>query len=165
MLLPVAMKKAGFTTGTWSNATTGGGGRSISAAAGQSGGVKFTAPVGGGGLSTVKINAQSVAGAGDWEARLYSDNSGSPGTQVGAASAAVTISSPGDKTFTFASPPRVLGLGVYWVVITPNSGTPNFAADTCADDASYASGRHGTITSITDNLPSTEDFRMEIVAT
>jgi hypothetical protein len=147
------------TTGTFaqSNAST----KTIGGSA-QSGGLQFTAPFTGE-LTTIKWSVATVNSSGDWECRLYTNNSGSPGTQIGSSTAAVTINSTGDKTFTFTAHPGITASTVYWLVITPVSGSPSFDANACTDQAGYGSGRHSTITSITDTaISGSDEWRTEI---
>ncbi|KQW22940.1 hypothetical protein ASC80_06325 [Afipia sp. Root123D2] len=155
----VAPTISGTTTGTFALSSTGGGGRQSSD--GESLAMQFTAPSDGT-IDTARMSVNSVTTGGTWEARLYSNNSGSPGTKIGSSSSGTSITTSGAKTFTFGSPPSVTGSTVYWLVVTPVSGTPNVFFDTAANSASYGSGRGATITAITNNLPSSEDWRMEI---
>jgi hypothetical protein len=149
------------TTGTFGNSSTGGGGRTVSAAGGQNLGFQFTAPASGT-VTGVRITIISVSSGGNWVAKLYTNNSGSPGTQIGSDSGSVSVSGAGTSVFTFGSPPSITNATVYWIVLAPASGSPDMTVDTCANDASYGSGRNGTITSITNSLPSSEDWRLEV---
>ncbi len=111
------------------------------------------------------MNAGFINTNGDWLVRLYSNGAGSPGSQIGSNGASLTINSTGDKTFNGAADMTVSNGTVYWIVIAPASGTPSMDLSACANDASFGSGHSDTITSITDSLPSSRDWRKEIVAT
>lgn len=126
------------------------------------GGLKFTAPATGA-VTQVKIRTITVVASGSWEARLYTNNAGSPGTQIGSSSGAQTVSADATNyTFVFGSPPSITNGTAYWIVITPVSGTPAFGVSCCNDQAGYGSGREATITAITDSLEGISDIRMEI---
>lgn len=73
-----------------------------------------------GALTRLDVNLKNAAGAtGTIMAALYTDNAGSPATQVGSTSIAVTslTSSYGYITFRFASAPILTNATVYWIVI------------------------------------------------
>lgn len=148
------------TTGTFGNASTGGGGRGVSAGAGLNAGFQFTAPQTGTVLQ-VKVNCTDATASGTYEARLYTNSVASPGTQVGVAWGSQVISATGDRTFSGGAA-AITASTLYWIVLANTAGTPNLSFDTCTDDASYGSGRNSTITSITNGLPSSEDWRLEI---
>lgn len=164
MLMPFIppLSDTGFTTGTFAEAEAQQ--INVSAATGQHAGFQFTAPASGT-LSTVKITVTAVGASGDWVSKLYTNNAGSPGTQIGSDGSSLTISATGDKTLTCAGDQVVTGGGTYWIVLSPASGTPDIDLSACVDSASYGSGRNNTITSITNGLPSSRDWRVEIVAT
>lgn len=150
------------TTGTFGQTQTGGAAILLVGGNDHHAGLKFTAPASGS-ITQVRITATAVTASGSWEARLYTNNSGSPGTQVGASSNAVSISATGDKTFTFATPPSITSGTVYWLVITPTTGIPDFSIAYCANQASYGSGIAADITSITDTgVGGGNEIRMEI---
>lgn len=147
------------TTGTFGQSSAGG--RAIDSVNGQHIGFRFTAPSSGGVISAT-LTCNGVTTPGSWEARVYADSSGSPGSQIGSASDAVSVSTTGDKSFVFASPPSVSSGTVYWIVVTPTGGAPALAVDTCADQGAYQSGRNNTIASLTNNLPMSEDWRVGV---
>lgn len=103
-------------------------------------------------LSTVTV-AVGISGGGagptTFEARLYTNNGGAPGTQIGASSNAVNLREVGTHTFTFASPPELPGTGtVCWVVLVSLSTTGDIFPDTVAASASFACGQAAAPTSI-----------------
>lgn len=146
-------------TGTWGDSAAGG--RGLSNASGENAGFQFTAPATGT-VTSVEFDIVSYTSGGDYEARLYTNNSGSPGTQIGTSSATVTIGATGTVTFTFGSPPSITSATVYWIVMARLSGTINFNPQTVTNNASYGSGRNNTITSITNSLPSSEDWKCRV---
>ncbi|HEY0220026.1 MAG TPA: choice-of-anchor R domain-containing protein [Afipia sp.] len=155
----VAPSAAAATTGTFGSASAASG-RSVDATNGSRAGFQFVAPANAN-ISTVKFNVRSVTSAGSWTAYLYTNSGSSPGTQIGTASNSQAISAPGDVTWTFPAPPAIVSGTTYWIVLVP-AATSTIFFDTAADAAGYASGRNNTITSITNNLPSTEDWRCEV---
>ncbi len=114
-------------------------------------------------LVSCKINVASYTSAGVYEARLYTNNAGNPGTQIGVSSGTVTINSTGDKTFTFATPPSITSGVWHWIAFNNNSGTPNFTVSTAANDANYQSGQSPTVLALFNNLPAQKDFRVEVI--
>jgi hypothetical protein len=147
-------------TGTFAAGTIGT--RTLDNANGQSLGFQFTATTTGT-LTSARTGIASVTTVGSWEARLYTNNAGSPGTQVGSSSGAQTISASGDVTFTFGTAPSIASGTTYWLVITPTSGSPSITLNTAANQAGYGSGRNNTITAITDSgFGASEEARVEI---
>ncbi|MCA3263009.1 MAG: hypothetical protein ING44_13785 [Telmatospirillum sp.] len=148
-------------TGTFGLATVSN--RSINGEHGQSLGFQFSATTTGSLLST-RISVFSVTTSGSWEARLYSNSVGRPATQIGASSGVVSINAAGDVTFTFAIPPLIVTGTVYWLVITPISGSPDIASATVADQIGYGSGRSNAIVALADNsIGLLEDWKIEII--
>ena len=119
-------------------------------------------------ISMIRAEVFSVVAGFDDRAQIYTDNAGSPGTQVGTNSATVTLSATGIKEWIFATPVPVDADTSYWVVLTDITGTTgNIKLATCADQgSSFASGRDNTaVTSIADQsdaFPSAEDWRIGI---
>lgn len=123
------------------------------------------------------LNVNQVGGAGwrevsftvseyetiTYRAQLYSDSAGSPSAAIGSATAVVDMTTTGTKTFTFSTPPSITNATDYWIVFESISGVASLVIDTVANQAGFSSGRHNTITSITNNLPSTEDWRIVIL--
>ncbi len=148
------------TTGTFAAGNIGT--RIIDNANGQSLGFQFVATATGT-LTSARTSVSSVTTAGSWEGRLYTNNAGSPGTQVGSSSNAQTISASGDVTLTFGTPPSLTSGTTYWFVLTPTSGSPSITLNTAANQAGYGSGRNNTITAITDSgFGASEEARVEI---
>ena len=115
-------------------------------------GFQFTATVTGMVLSTT-FDVAAVVSTQTWHAELWSNNAGSPGSQIGVDSDGVSVSAAGVATFTFATPPVITGGTVYWMVFQPGATAPDILSINCgADTAGYGSGRNTTITSIADNL-------------
>ena len=134
--------------GTWddTNAAT----RAIGGGTSEAwGGFMFTAPISGP-LTQLEIEAVTVTAGFDITAGLYANNSGSPGSQVGSDSAAVTISGTGTITIGLQGKSMsVTGGTAYWLVFGEDSGGSGYVAfRSVNNNASYGSGRHDTITSI-----------------
>lgn len=124
-------------------------------------GIKFTATQSGY-LKQASINVTAAAATSGYVARLYTNNAGSPGTQIGSDSGTVSISTTGQKDFNFTGTNAVLTAGTtYWLVFGYVSGSVNFSVSCCADQASYGSGKNNTTTSIIDNLGA--ELRVNIV--
>ena len=147
-------------TGTFAIATAAS--RGVDSGNGINFGTSFVATVTGT-IATTRINIPVVTTGGTYEARLYTNNAGSPGTLIGTASGAQVISATGDVTFTFGTPPSVTSGVTYWMVFANTAGAPVINVTTVADQAGYSSGRGNTITAITNNLPSSEDWKIEII--
>jgi len=122
----------------------------MSAISGLSMGFSFT-PSGDRSVASVEIECQAVSGPQDIIAKVFTDNAGSPNVQTGTSSNPVTPSIA-TLTFTFSTPVPVSGSTKYWIVISPVS-TPNTNCQIGAvnGSASYESGRHDTITSISNS--------------
>ncbi|WP_424630045.1 choice-of-anchor R domain-containing protein [Bradyrhizobium sp. SYSU BS000235] len=115
-------------------------------------------------IATVTINITSVAASGNVTARLYSNGSGHPGTQIGTASNTVNITGAGNVTFTFSSPPSVTSGTTYWIVLDCSiSSTANMALTTAAAIAGYDSGRNSTAVGVSpDNYGSSDTIKVQI---
>lgn len=122
-------------------------------------------------VSSAKITVAGVTTAFNSVLRVYTDSSGSPGTQVGGDSDAVNLNSTGDKTYTWSSnAPSLSAATLYWYIIvdTTADGTGSISVEvTSSGGASFHSGVDLTITSIADNSnsipPVGEDFKMEVI--
>lgn len=116
-------------------------------------GLQFTAAANGSVASaSISINAHTTDLLA--EATLWTDNAGSPGVQVGLASAQININTPGTYTFIFSTKPAVTASTTYWIVFGDTSSTGIVGIDFCADQGSdFASGSADTITAITDVGP------------
>ena len=128
-------------------------------------GLQFTASATGT-IASAKINVSGVISAFNCHAELWSDSAGSPGVQIGTDSATVALSSTGEKTFAFATPPSVTTSTVYWLILTDeDGGTGSVQIDGITGTASHGAGYHDTITSITDGgIPpsATDEWRIGI---
>lgn len=98
-------------------------------------------------LSAVSTSFNAVVG-------IYTESSGSPGTQVGGNSDAVALSSTGEKVFSWSSnAPSLSADTIYWAVVTDSSaaGTGDVTVKTCLNQGiDYGAGGDDTLTSITD---------------
>lgn len=120
-----------------------------------------------GNVREASLDVSDVIAAFDAVARIYTDNSGSPGTQVGGDSAQLAMDTIGVRTFTWTTKPAVAAGTDYWVVFSDvtEDGTGRVNVGRCADQgANFRSGSHDTITSIADavNFASTRDLRAEV---
>lgn len=122
--------------------------------------IKFTNTTAGA-VSGMRLDVANINAAFSCLAKIYSNSSGSPGTQVGGNSTAVTLAQ-GINSFVWASSAPILdGETVYWAVFTDNTATTgDVDLRVCASDSSFGSGIHDTITSITDSLDT--EFRVEV---
>lgn len=121
---------------------------------GKNAGLKFT-NTSAGNVLEVQIKVFSVTVSFMGVAKLYTDSSGQPGSQVGIDSDTSNIVTGGDVTGTFAwaaTGPALSASTVYWLIITDtDGGTGNIALRTVADQGSvFESGKEDTITSIDD---------------
>ncbi|MCI0557535.1 MAG: hypothetical protein MN733_03490 [Nitrososphaera sp.] len=126
-------------------------------------GFKFRATTAGA-LSDVTIEITAVGTAGNFHAELWSDSPGSPSAQIGVDSASVNIASTGNITFTWATKSNLILNTDYWIVIIDEGTTADVTGRTVANQGGFiASGKHDTITSITDNqLGSSLDWRLRV---
>jgi hypothetical protein len=119
-------------------------------------------------LKQVSINVATYTASGAVVARLYKNNSGSPGDQIGGDSDSQTISATGEYDFTWSSNiPTVAKATSYWVVLAnADDTTLNCTLDVIADaGTSYASGAHDTVTSIADgsgSFSASYDWRISV---
>lgn len=148
-------------TGTWPQSPTDSIGITTS---NRNLGFQFTATVTGT-IRRYRIKTAAVSAAGNCTAKLYTNSSGSPGTQIGSDSNTVNIaSSSTEYTFAFGTEPAIVNGTIYWAIVSCPSDSIAASIETMADQAGYGSGRNNTITSITDNgLGYTEDWRWEVV--
>lgn len=132
-------------------------------------GMRFTT-VAAGGVTTVKMNITVVSVGFDAIARIYTDNAGSPGTQVGADSDTITLT-VALKTWTFATPPSLAATTNYWLVMSDvSAGSGQANIEVWADTSNTnPSGVADTITSIADHSgsipPAGEGWRIEVTVT
>lgn len=114
--------------------------------------IKFTNTAAGT-VTKMQLDVANVNTAFSCLAKIYSNNSGSPGTQVGSSSTATTLAQ-GVNNFTWSSGNPVLDAEtVYWAVFTDNTAaTGDVDLRASASSSDFGSGLHDTITSITDSL-------------
>lgn len=129
-------------------------------------GLRFTVGLSGN-VREASIDVSLVTTPFDAVARIYTNNAGSPGTQVGGDSDPLTMDSVGVRTFTWSSKPAVDAGTTYWVVFSDITadGTGRVNVGRCADQGgSFASGAADAITSIADatTFASTRDLRAEV---
>ena len=123
-------------------------------------------------VGTVVLNITLITTSFDAVCQIYSDDGTSPASIIGSASDTVNIGATGDKTFTFASLPEVVKGTTYWVVFSDTTlagtgrVTPGGLTQSGLPENQRGCGRHGTITSITDNeVAPTLKMEMRINAT
>lgn len=130
--------------------------------------MRFTAPAAGEVVNArIVIGSPNELSAFDAVAKLYTDNSGSPGTQIGSDSATVNINAVGTFTFAFAAPPSVSLGASYWMVFSDETGGGSGRArlSMAADQADFPFGAADTITAIADgsNIGNVARAEVEIV--
>jgi hypothetical protein len=117
-------------------------------------------------VSSASFEASTVSQSMDVHAELWTDSAGSPGTQVGSDSATVSVTTSGEKVFTFPTPPSVTGSTLYWMVfVAENPAVGDVLTTTKAGSGSFGSGYSDTITSITDNgtaASAGEEYRISV---
>lgn len=104
--------------------------------------------------TTIKsyIEVDTVTAGSTFTCSVYDDAAGSPGSIIGSASAAVSITTPGIYEFV-CDPQTTLATGTnYWFVFTDTGGTGDMLVDVVANQGgNIMSGHHDTIGSIADN--------------
>ncbi len=149
--------------GTFQNAQTGSGGIGDGLAGGKNFGLRFTNTVAGD-VAQARLNVASVTTAYNAHAGIYTDNAGSPGTQVGGDSNTVGLTTTGDKTFTWGTKPTLAADTNYWLVFTDESTVGVVDIGICNDQGTpFLSGFSDTITSIADQLSAGNEWRFEIL--
>lgn len=121
-----------------------------------------------GNVASVKFNVQAAGIASSAvHCEVWSDNGGSPGSQIGSDSASITVDSTGIKTFTFSGTgPEVAGGKAYWYVfVDGGNGDLNIFVHADAAHAGLGSGKHDTITSIVDNVTGEYSIEVQIETT
>ena len=120
----------------------------------KSHGLRFTSGDGGTVLSG-RCNAGTVTTAVAVTMSVWSENSGSPGSQIGGGSDELAISTTGTKTLTWSSNYPVLEAStLYWIVITDSTAAGNVGMMRRSSNTGFIHGGHDTITSITSGSPS-----------
>ncbi len=130
-------------------------------------GLRFTASASGNvAIATISIYSTNALIPFDAVARIYTNNAGSRGTQIGADSGTVSISASGNVTFTFGSPVPVSAGTLYWLVLSDitGGGTGRARLSLAAAQTGFVSGASDTITSISNgsNLSTSYEVRAEI---
>lgn len=119
-------------------------------------------------VDAVRLTVNVVTTAFNAQVSIWTDSSGSPGTQVGSNSDSVNLSSTGVKEFTWSSgSPSVTSGTVYWIVVEDvDDTTGDVDVSVCNDlGAGYASGRADLETSIADGtntFPTSREWRFAI---
>lgn len=149
------------TTGTYLD--SGVGSNAIGLATVQSGGFMFTTGGAASSFYRATITTQGTVTAANWHAEIWTDNAGSPGSQVGVDSDTTAVSGAADYAFTFSTMPTISASTNYWIIFQPNSGNPQMTCTTVANSGSYKSGRQDTVTSIADGQnDSSRDFKVKV---
>jgi len=129
-------------------------------------GLRFTATTAGEIVrSRIVVASTSNLIAFDAVAKLYSDDGGSPGVQVGPDSDTVTINAAGVFTFNFGAPPAVAEGITYWMIFAHEAGGDGRARVSLASDQpGFGSGAADDITLIGDatNLSASYEIRGEV---
>lgn len=132
----------------------------------------YFVPNGNGTIATVKVNCSwthAQTGSGQ-VMMLYTDNSGSPGTQIGVDSDVTNVNATGDFTFTFSTPPAIeYNVGV-WMVCDGSADASYFykflnvtRQSPNISGGSTASGAVTTISADSGQWGGGTDFKMEIL--
>lgn len=117
-------------------------------------------------LTTLRVETSSSSTTFNCRASLWTDNAGSPGTQIGSYSDTVSINAGAIFTFTFTGSDAAISASTaYWLVFEDTSaGSGLCALRMSANDASYKQGRADTATGISDgsNGSGTDELRCEV---
>ena len=128
------------------------------------GGIRFAASVGGT-VTSVRAEINTLNASFNSVIQFYTDNAGSPGTQVGGDSSTLNLTTTGVKTWTWASNDPVLTAATdYWCILkdTDNgAGDARMSAQAPAS-GSFLSGRNNTVTSIVNDAANDRTMRFEI---
>lgn len=128
--------------------------------------LRFT-PTFGGTVTGAELSGSDFGNpAVNWVARIYTDNSGSPGSTVGSASNnTAEATHPATHTFTWGSPPAVSAGTPYWIVYSRSTSTNKMSL--CGAIAGVMTGGHSTIASIADgsNINASSDVRCSVTVT
>jgi hypothetical protein len=111
-------------------------------------GLRFTADKAG----TVKfgrLNCGTVTTAVDVTMSVWTEDSGSPGSQIGGSSDELTVSTTGIKTLTWSSNyPTISASTLYWIVITDSSTSGNVGLMRRSSNTGFIHGCAAVITNI-----------------
>ena len=113
-------------------------------------------------ITQVKFEVKAVVTAFNCHAELFTNNAGSPGSQVGTDSDTVNLNTTGDKTFTFATPPSVSAATDYWIVFVDESTSGKIDCSVEATEP-HDNGFGDTITAIAkDTVQDIMSHRVEV---
>lgn len=117
-----------------------------------------------GGVLDVKIDLRAVGTAFDAVARIYTNDLGSPGSQVGGDSDAVVLNATGIKSFVWsANVPQLQAGTLYWVVLSDTSGGAGNVSISVANGQPEGDfGANDVITAITDGFGTTGRFGLRV---
>lgn len=104
-------------------------------------------------VAGVTIDLQAVASSFNAVARIYSDDVGQPGIQLGTDSDALALTTTGEQTFVWSdAAPGLAEDTDYWIILSDVSGASGEVELRVANDqgSRFESGRHDVITSIND---------------
>ena len=115
----------------------------------KSHGLRFTAG-NNGTIISGRLNVGTLATALAVTMSVWSENSGSPGSQIGGNSDELAISTTGIKTLTWSSNyPTLTASTLYWIVITDSTAAGSAGLMRRSSNTGFIHGGHDTITSIT----------------
>ena len=103
-------------------------------------------------ITQVKVYANSVSSAHNLHLEIWTNNSNSPGTQIGGDSDSLNVSSSGEKTITFSTPVDVQDYvgQIIWVVYQADGGDVNYRRHSSGNlDGGTRGGDFEASTSIT----------------
>lgn len=125
------------------------------------GGFRFTTGAAPSELASVDVYATVITIGGSWHCELWSDAGGSPGALLASSVAALSITTVGQKTFTWTPRAPMAANTSYWIILTPDSpGVPDATFQAVANSAAFGSGRDNSIVAINQTgLPNSEDWR------
>ncbi len=112
----------------------------------------------------VKLDVRAASTAFDAVVRIYGDDQGSPGTQVGGDSDPVALNATGIKTFGWsADVPQLQAGTLYWIVLSDTSGgAGNVSISVANGQPGGDFGADDVITDITDSFGATARFGLRI---
>lgn len=124
-------------------------------------GVRFPSDVSGI-VVNAKIDVLQMHQPSSYVARLFTDASAHPGSQVGGDSDVLVISDVGIKTFVWSANAPSLTPGNYWIVVSDVGGTGMMRVSVSVDQgALFGSGDDDVITNIGDEY-ATADYRFTV---
>jgi hypothetical protein len=154
----VKSKKDILSLGTWNAVRAGG--QAIAGGTNKKWGFKFTTKAAGS-LTQVKHEQLARTINSTWTGKIFTDNSGSPDTQIGIDSETWTSTVNGIKTAVFPVSIPLAAATSYWFVAFSNIQAGVTLA-TVVDEESFESGIGEPETAIKNNLANSEDWRIAI---